>query len=124
MKKLSFIALSLLAFAAGALAQAPAAGQYLIRKIQPNIVTTPDVSFSLGVIHQKPPTPGQWVEIEVTFTAVPEYTEELTFRYYVLLSNGQCLTGEVTHVDVPSTKLNGNRDLMSVMYVSPRALLR
>ncbi len=56
--------------------------------------------------------------MEVDFTAAPEFTDDLTFKYYILI-NGKLLTGEVTHTNVA-----GGRDNRSVMYVSPRTLAR
>jgi len=56
--------------------------------------------------------------VEVEFIAAPNWTDELTFKYYVLF-NGNLLTGEVTHVNIPA-----GRENRSVMYVSPRALAR
>src|SRR5205085_2661782 len=60
----------------------------------------------------------QWLEVEVTFESNVEWIDELTFKYYILIG-GKCLTGEVTHVNIPK-----GRDLHSVMYVSPRTLAR
>jgi hypothetical protein len=56
--------------------------------------------------------------VEVQFTATPQFTDELTFKYYILF-NSNLLTGEVTHVNIPA-----GRENRSVMYVSPRALAR
>ena len=56
--------------------------------------------------------------MEVEFAATPEFTDELTFKYFILL-NGKLLTGEVTHVNVAA-----GRENRSVMDVSPRALAR
>ena len=56
--------------------------------------------------------------MEVEFTAAPEFTDELTLKYFVFL-NGKVLTGEVTHINVA-----GGRERRSVMYVPPRALAR
>jgi hypothetical protein len=58
------------------------------------------------------------LEVEVEFAAAPEFTDELTFKYFVLL-NGRVLTGEVTH-----TGIMAGRENRSVMYVSPKALAR
>lgn len=56
--------------------------------------------------------------MEVEFAAAPEFTAELTFKYFILL-NGKLLTGEVTHVNVAAGHEN-----RSVMDVSPQALAR
>ena len=47
---------------------------------------------------------------------MPEFTEEATFKYYILVG-GKLLTGEVTHVSIAA-----GRSLRSVMYVPPRVL--
>lgn len=52
------------------------------------------------------------------FAAAPEFTDELTFKYFILI-NGKLLTGEVTHANIAA---GGGR--RSVVYVSPRALAR
>jgi len=54
----------------------------------------------------------------VEFAAAPEFTDELTFKYFILI-NGKLLTGEVTHVGVQA-----GRENRSVMYVAPRTLAR
>jgi len=88
---------------------------YDIKKIAPAVITTPAIAFNLGPQH---PTgrAQQWLEVEVDFTSDIEFTDELTVRYFILIDD-QCLTGEVTHIDIPR-----GRDLYSVMYVSPRTL--
>ncbi len=50
------------------------------------------------------------------FAAVPEFTDEITFKYYILIG-GKILTGEVTHVNVLA-----GRELYSCMYVPPHVL--
>ena len=52
------------------------------------------------------------------FASAPEFTDELTFKYYLLV-NGKLLTGEVTH-----TNIAAGRENRSVMYVSPKTLAR
>lgn len=88
---------------------------YVIRKISPSVVITPQYSITLGTT---PPTGKnqQWIQVEVDFQSTVPWTDELTFRYYILLA-GACLTGEVTHVDIPA-----GRDLYSVMYVAPHTI--
>ncbi len=54
----------------------------------------------------------------MNFESKVDWTDELTVKYYILLAD-QCLTGEVTHIDIPR-----GRDLYSVMYVSPRTIAR
>lgn len=93
--------------------RAPGAREFQITKITKNLVPTPDY----GVARYRGGTNDRWLEVEVEFVAGPEWTEELTFKYYVLF-NGRLLTGEVTHTNIPA---GSNR---SVMYVLPVALTR
>jgi hypothetical protein len=55
--------------------------------------------------------------VEVEFNAAPDWTDELTLKYFILFA-GRLLTGEVTHTNI-SAGLN-----RSVMYVVPVALAR
>ncbi len=96
-------------------AQAPAAGGYQITKINRELVPTPDYNLSQGP-SVKSNGRERWLQVEVDFAATPEFTDELTFKYYILI-DGKLLTGEVTQVNILAGK-----ELHSVMYVSPRAL--
>ena len=119
MKKLTltFAALGLLAFDASA--QAPAVvtmKNVKIKKINPSLVSTPKYSVD---IPDKKSDLMKWFEIEVEFEVndIP-IVDELTFNYTVLI-NGKLCPGEVTHVNIPK----GN-SRYSVMYISPRSLVR
>ena len=98
-------------------AQTRPAAEFQLSRINNRLVTTPQLSYSGG--EQFPTNQrDRWLTIEAEFTAVPEVTDELTFRYYVLL-NGKLLTGEVTH-----TNIVAGRENRSVMFVPPKALAR
>jgi hypothetical protein len=97
-----------------AFAQAPAAGDFLITKISKNLISTPQFAFTGAEQHAL--NNNRWLEVETEFTAGPDFTDELTFKYYILF-NGNLLTGEVTHVNILS-----GRGKRSVMYVAPNAL--
>lgn len=131
MSKRPFILLALLASVA-----APAAAQQLSRdfqigKITPDMVTTPEYNVSFGPKNKKVQKNKDWLEVEVSFDwqpreKKPEFLDELTFNYYILLNDknrenpqGTLLTGSVTHVAIPQAKA-----MNSVMYVSPRTLER
>jgi hypothetical protein len=88
---------------------------FQLTKVSKNLISTPQIAFTGG---QQYPTNqrDRWLEVEVEFAAAPEFTDELTFKYFILL-NGKLLTGEVTHVNIAA-----GRDNRSVMYVSPRSL--
>jgi hypothetical protein len=114
MKKILLGLLAVFALAPGVLAR----DDYSINKISPALVQTPNIQFQ-GT--PKPAvSPRQWLEVEVEFRSNIETTEEMTLKYFVYLGPlKKCLTGTVTHVDVPK----GN-NLLSVMYLSPRAIAR
>jgi hypothetical protein len=90
---------------------------FQLTKITKNLVSTPQFTYSGG--QQYPANQrDRWLEVEVEFAAAPEFTDELTFKYFILI-NGRLLTGEVTHVNVAA-----GRENRSVMYVPPGALAR
>ena len=89
---------------------------FVVKKLGVEFIKTPDYSFSGNV--RRSEDIGKWMEIEAEFEALPEFTEELTFRYYVQI-NKLVFVGDVTHVSIPK-----GRALYSVMYISPRALNR
>ncbi|HEY2125233.1 MAG TPA: Amuc_1102 family pilus-like protein [Chthoniobacterales bacterium] len=91
--------------------------EFQVTKINKDLVTTPLFAYTGGPVHRTNQN-ERWVEMEVEFTAAPEYTDELTLRYFVLL-NGKLLTGEVTHVGVLAGK-----GRLSVMYISPYGVAR
>ena len=92
----------------------PRPDDFQVRKVSRDLVTTPDYTYSGGEQLRSPRE--RWGRVEVQFSAAPAYTEELTFRYYILIA-GKVLTGEVTHVNIL-----GGRELYSVLYVPPHAL--
>src|SRR6266446_9269189 len=98
-------------------AQTRAATDFQITKITKDLISTPQFAYTGGEQHQTNQR-DRWLEVEVEFAATPTLTDELTFRYYILF-NGNLLTGEVTHVNIPA-----GREMRSVMYVLPRALDR
>jgi hypothetical protein len=98
-------------------AQTRTAGEFQLTKITKNLVSAPQFAYT-GAQQYPTNQRDRWLEVEVEFSAAPEFTNELTFKYFILL-NGKLLTGEVTHVNVAA-----GRENRSVMYVSPRALAR
>lgn len=109
------IPLTILAFVlAGPLLAQNRAGDFRLNKIDPALITTPQFNYSGG--EQKRENRERWLRVDVQFTAVPDYTEELTLKYYIAI-NGKVLSGEVTHRHILA-----GREHWSVMYVPPRAL--
>ena len=106
----------LLPLAAFAQGRGPGTG-FKITKITRSLIPAPQFAYTGG---QSYPTDqrDRWLQVEVEFTATPELTDELTFKYDILF-NGSLLTGEVTHVNIPA-----GRENRSVMYVPPRVLAR
>jgi hypothetical protein len=104
---------------------------FQVAKITPELITTPDFSYNLGPQGKRVSKNKDWLEVEVSFdwkprNPKPEFLDELTFNYYILLNNkdrenpkGTLLTGSVTHVAIPQGKA-----MNSVMYVSPRTIER
>lgn len=93
------------------------ASEFQITKITKNLISSPQFTYT-GAQQYQANLREMWLEVEVTFNAAPEITDDLTLKYYILI-NGKILTGEVTHTNI----LTG-RDRRSVMYIPPRALLR
>lgn len=109
------IALTILAFAlVSPLVAQNRAADFRITKIDRELILTPQYNYSGA--EQKRENRERWLRIDVQFSAAPDYTDELTFKYYVAI-NGKVLSGEVTHVNVLA-----GREHWSVMYVPPHAL--
>lgn len=115
-KLLLTVALSILAPISAIFGQGRAA-EFQINKISRNLITAPQFSYT-GAQQFTTNQRDRWLELEVEFGAAPEFTDELTFKYFILV-NGKLLTGEVTHTNVAA-----GRDNRSVMYVSPKTLAR
>ena len=113
---LGFVSLLTHLVTGSALAQTRGA-DFQLTKITKNLISTPQFNYT-GAQQYQANLSDRWLEVEVEFAAAPEFTDELTFKYFILL-NGKLLTGEVTHVNVAAGRAN-----RSVMYVSPRALAR
>lgn len=109
------IPLSIFALAlAGSVFAQNRGNDFRITKISPDLITTPQFNYSGA--EQKRETAERWLRIDVQFSAAPEFTEELTLKYYILM-NGKVLTGEVRHVNVLA-----GRELYSCVYMPPHAL--
>jgi len=105
----------LLPYAANA--QTRRARDFQITKITKNLISAPQFIYT-GAEQYQANQRDRWLEVEVEFSAAPEFTDELTFKYYILF-NGKLLTGEVSHTNIAAGTSN-----RSVMYVSPRTLAR
>jgi hypothetical protein len=128
-KTLTSLVLAVLTLSSAAAQQG--SKDFEILKITPDLAITPEYNFSFGPKNKKVQKNKDWLELEVSFSwqpkaAKPEFLDELTFNYFILLNNknreypqGTLLTGTVTHVAIPQAKA-----MNSVMYISPRTLER
>ena len=103
--------------------------EFQITKVEPSFIPSP--SYTGPRYDKRGSKAKEWLEVEVTFdwkprAKDPSYTDELTFNYYILLKNeskeapkGTLLIGSVTHTSIPQDK-----NMHSVVYVSPRSLER
>jgi hypothetical protein len=106
-----------LGFSSASFAQTRLPNEFQVIKITQNLITTPEFTYA-GAGQYATDERGRWLEVEVEFSSAPEFTDELTFKYFILI-NGRLLAGEVTHVNIPAGRNN-----RSVMYVPPNALAR
>jgi hypothetical protein len=81
------------------------------------LISSPQFTYT-GAEQYQADQRDRWLEVEVTFAATPDFTDELTLRYFILF-NGRLLTGEVTHVNIPA-----GRENRSVVYAPPRTVQR
>ena len=105
------------AFVTMAMAQPRGAVDFQLLKINTNFISSPQFTYT-GAEQFQADLRERWLEVEVTFACAPEFTDELTLKYFILV-NGKLLTGEVTHVNIPA-----GRENRSVMYVTPKTLQR
>lgn len=64
----------------------------------------------------------RWLKVEATFSTTPEWCDELTLKYYVLMGKGQerhLYVGEVTHVNVAR-----GQNHYSAVFIHPNTLDR
>jgi len=116
MNKFSLIALTLLSFAVPCLA-VPGV-EFTVKKVALDYPSSPDIPGASVQWKAQ-----QWARIEVTFDAAAEFTDELTFNYYVLYSErpapDRLFVGRVNHVSIAK-----GQGLHSVMYISPKSIQR
>jgi hypothetical protein len=72
---------------------------FQITKINKNLITNPQYTYN-GAEQYQANQRDRWLEVEVEFTAAPDFTDELTFKYFILI-NGKVLTGEALRYVCP-----------------------
>ena len=90
---------------------------FQLLKIAPNFISSPQFAYTGAEQYVADPR-ERWLAVEVTLAATPEFSDELTVKYFILF-NGRLLTGEVTHTNIPA-----GRENRSVIYVAPKTLQR
>ncbi len=119
MKKVSLYALFLFVFVVTAFAQRE---EYTIKRVDLSMALTPQYSTNPTF---KQSRSANWLVIDVTFEARPEFTEELVFNYYVAFKGndpdvrGKVFVGRVHHINIPK-----GTELHSAAFMSPRTLAR
>src|SRR5438445_12501988 len=83
-----------------AMAQPRGGVDFQLLKINTNFISSPQFTYT-GAEQFAADQRERWLEVEVTFAAAPEYTDELTLKYFILFI-GKLLTDEVTHVNIPA----------------------
>src|SRR5436309_8217114 len=102
---------------ATAMAQPRGAVDFQLLKISTNFISSPQFTYT-GAEQFQADQRERWLEVEVTFACAPEFTDELTLKYFILVI-GKLFTGEVTHVNIPAGRENG-----PVINVTPKPLQR
>src|SRR5438046_10396110 len=116
-RKILISAIIVSAIVATAIAQPRGAIDFQLLKINTNFISSPQFTYT-GAEQFQADQRERWLEVEVTFACAPEFTDELTLKYFILV-NGKLLTGEVTHVNIAAA-----RDNRSVMYLTTETLER
>lgn len=78
-------------------------GDFKVRAIHQQLVLAPQFSQALGQGTSGAALQKKWLRIETTFDSKPEWADDVTFKYYVLIGKGRdakLFTGEATYVNV------------------------
>ena len=104
MKRILICTIIASAMATTAMAQPRAAVDFQLQRIATNFISSPQFTYT-GAEQYQADQRERWLEMEVTFASAPEFTDELTLKYFILF-NGRLLTGEVTHVNIAAARDN------------------
>lgn len=104
-------------------AQRPAGTQeFSVRNISQRQLEAPDYRIGTSEMGTRGPTLARrWLRIEVQFDSEPDWADDVTLKYYVLIGRGRetkLLVGEVTHMHVAK----GTH--YSAMFMHPNLLKR
>jgi hypothetical protein len=59
---------------------------FQLTKITKNLVSTPQFAYT-GAQQYPTNERDRWLEVEVEFAATPDFTDELTFKYFILVDD-------------------------------------
>ena len=104
-------------------AQGPAQGLFKIRNVRQQLVVAPDYrAVTTGAGNRSSSLSKKWLQIETEFDSDPEWADDVTLKYYVLVGKGRearLFGGEVTYINVQK----GQRHL-SAMFMHPNTVER
>jgi hypothetical protein len=107
---------------AGAAPGALAQDEFRIRSIRQQLLEPLDFRGLITGAARSTAMYTRWLRVEVEFDTHAQWTDELTFKYYVLMGRGrdaQLFAGEVTHLDIAK----GARHY-SAMFMHPNTVQR
>lgn len=105
-------------------AQAPAPvrpGDFKLRNIRQQLVVAPNYEAAGGAGVSGAALTKKWLRIETEFETVPEWADDLTLKYHVLIGRGReakMFVGEVTYVNVARGRH------FSAMFMHPNSVER
>jgi hypothetical protein len=92
-----------------------------IKKIEVTLVNSPQYQLAGGVAGAAD-TRDRWLQIQVEFETTGNWTDELTFKTYVLAGSGantKLLVGDITYLNIPRKASH-----LSYMYMHPNSVKR
>src|SRR5678816_874621 len=87
------------AIVATAMAQPRGVVDFQLLKINSNFISSPQFTY-IGAEQFQADQRERWLEVEVTFSSAPEFTDELTLKYFILV-NGRSVS--YTHLTLPTS---------------------
>ena len=108
----------------GVLAQAleqTGRGDFRIVNIQQRQINAPSFGTTGDIGGRSPALAQNWLRVETQFQSQPDWADDVTLKYYVLVGKGRdakLLIGEVTHINVA----RGSH--YSAMFIHPNTLER
>jgi hypothetical protein len=97
-------------------------GDFRVRSVRAQLVLAPQISQALGQGATGAALQKKWLRIETTFDSKPEWADDVTCKYYVLVGKGReakLFTGEATYVNV-----NRGAGHISAVFMHPNTVER